>query len=94
MASLAEPFEYQVHQCFEGIHQLQVEGMKRGDAGCIVPKSGEYSTDHMTVMVDENNVPQVGDNVHTLFEYYDENDTEAWYNQGTIYMVSDYAEGS
>ena len=94
VASLAEPFEYQVHQCFEGIHQLQVEGMKRGDAGCIVPKSGEYSTDHMTVMVDENNVPQVGDNVHTLFEYYDENDTEAWYNQGTIYMVSDYAEGS
>ncbi len=94
VASLAEPFEYQVHQCFEGIEQLQVEGMHRGDAGCIVPKSGEYSTDHMTVMIDKNNVPQVGDNVHTLFQYYDADDTDAWYNQGTIYTVSDYAEGS
>ena len=94
VASLAEPFEYQVHQCFEGIHQLQVEGMHRGDAGCIVPKSGEYSTDHMTVMIDKNNVPQVGDNVHTLFQYYDAADTDAWYNQGTVYTVSDYAEGS
>lgn len=94
VASLAEPFEYQVHQCFEGIHQLQVEGMHRGDAGCIVPRSGEYSTDHMTVMIDKNNVPQVGDNVHTLFPYYDAEDTKAWYNQGSVYTVSDYAEGS
>ena len=92
VASLAEPFEYQVHQCFEGIEQLQVEGKKRGDADCIIPASGEYSTDSMTIMVDANNVPQPGDNVHTIFEYYDEADTDAWYNQGEIYTVSDFKE--
>ena len=92
VASLAEPFEYQVHQTFEGIHQLQVEGKRRGEAGCIIPKSGDYSTDSMTIMVDKNNVPAVGDNVHTLFEYYDENDANAWYNQGEIYTVADFAQ--
>lgn len=94
VASLAEPFEYQVHQCFEGIQQLQVEGKHRGDADCIISKSGDYSTDSMTVVVDKNNVPDVGENVHTLFEYYDPDDKDAWYNQGTVYTVSDYAQDS
>jgi len=92
VASLAEPFEYQVHQCFEGIYQLQVEGKKRGDADCIIPKSGDYSTDSMTIMIDKNNVPDVGANVHTLFEYYNPEDQDAWYNQGAIYTISDYAQ--
>ncbi len=92
VASLAEPFEYQVHQCFEGIYQMQVEGMRRGEPGCIVPTSGEYSTDNMTVMVDKNNCPEVGSNVHAIFNYYggDADDADAWYNQGEIYTVKDY----
>lgn len=92
VASLAEPFEYQVHQCFEGIYQMQVEGMQRGEPGCIVPASGEYSTDNMTVMVDKNNCPEVGSNVHAIFNYYggDADDASAWYNQGDIYTVKDY----
>lgn len=92
VASLAEPFEYQVHQCFEGIYQMQVEGKNRGDADCIVPASGEYSTDNMTIMVDAKNVPEVGANVHSVFNYYggDPEDPNAWYNQGEIYYVADY----
>lgn len=94
VASLAEPFEYQVHQCFEGIKQLQVEGKHRGDADCIVPLSGDYSTDNMTVMVDKNNVPAVGTNIHEIFDYYggDPADQDAWYNKGNVYKVADYEE--
>ncbi len=93
VASLAEPFEYQVHICFEGIEQLQVQGMSPGDKGCIVPESGSYSTDGMTVMVDKTNVPEVGSNIHALFNYYggDPEDPEAWYNKGNIYKVAEYS---
>lgn len=94
VASLAEPFEYQVHQCFEGIKELQVEGKFRGAADCIIPASGEYSTDNMTVMVDVNNCPAVGANIHSVFDFYggDPEDPDAWYNQGTLYTVADFSE--
>ncbi len=93
VASLAEPFEYQMHLCFEAIKQLQVDGMSPGDKGCIVPLSRTYSTDGMTVMVDKTNVPEVGSNIHALFNYYggDPDDSEAWYNQGKVYTVAEYS---
>lgn len=93
VASLAEPFEYQVHVCFEGIAQLQVDGASPGDKGCLVPANGSFSTDNMTVMVDKGNVPEVGSNIHALFNYYggSADDAEAWYNKGKIYTVADYS---
>ena len=94
VASLAEPFEYQVHMAFEAIEQLQVEGMKPGDEGCIVPYSRSYSTDSMTMIIDETNVPEVGANIHSIFNYYggDPDDSNAWYSKGEIYKVAEYSE--
>jgi ABC-type sugar transport system substrate-binding protein len=92
VASLAEPFEYQVHMAFEGISQLQTKGMNPGDLGCIVPRNNYLSTDNMLVVIDESNVPKVGDNIHSLFNYYGgkPDDPDAWYNRGKIYTVQDF----
>lgn len=91
VASLAEPFEYQVHMIMETVKQCQVDNILPGDPGSIVPGSGFYSTDNMTFIVDKNNVPAVGANIHSVFNYYggDPNDSNAWYNWGTPYTVTE-----
>jgi ABC-type sugar transport system substrate-binding protein len=94
VASLADCFEYQIHITCEAIKQIHSDGKVPGEKGCIVPANRYISTDGWTVVVDENNVPAVGTNIHAVFNYYggDPKDTKAWYNQGTAYTVKDYKE--
>lgn len=89
VASLAEPFEYQVHTVMEAVKQLQIDGLKPGDKGCSVPVNGNITTDYMTVIIDDTNVPAVGTNIHSVFNYYGgkADDKSAWYNQGEPFVV-------
>lgn len=94
VASLADCFEYQIHITCEAIKSVHVDGKVPGDPGCVIPATNYITTDSMQVIIDETNVPDVGSNIHALFNYYggDPNDPNAWYNQGRAYMVQDYRE--
>ena len=94
VASLAEPFEYQVHQTMEAIKQVQIDNMKPDAPGFIIPASHNLSTDGYTMIIDSSNVPPVGTNIHAVFNYYGGNpkDKSAWYNWGQPYIVKDVKE--
>jgi ABC-type sugar transport system substrate-binding protein len=94
VASLADCFEYQIHTTCEAIKSVHVDGKIPGQPGCVIPANNYITTDAMTVIVDENNVPAVGTNIHAIFNYYggNPNDPNAWYNQGKAYTVQDHRE--
>lgn len=79
--SYAQPTELYCHSSFELIDQLQVQGMKPGDPGCMLNYFGQtmYFTGYI---VDKSNVPPVGVPIHAAFNYYggDPQDPDAWYN--------------
>lgn len=77
--SYAQPFELYTHNVFEIIDDIQVEGLNPGEDGCILKKSGE-SLFFTGLTVDMSNCPEIGQSFHSLFDYYDENDTDAWWN--------------
>lgn len=92
--SYAQPFEYFTHNVFEIIDQIQVKGLNPGDPGCMISHVGEtvYSTG---AVVTRANCPAIGSNVHAFFNYYDPNNTDAWYNWTDgpgIYEIVDYTE--
>lgn len=77
--SYAQPFELYVHNSFELIDQLQVKGMNPGDKDCLIRYSGDtiYAKG---VIITRDNVPEVGTNIHQVFDYYNNEDSGAWYN--------------
>ena len=81
MASFAQPFELYDHVTFEIINQLQIQGLNPGDKGCIIQRYGQtiYETGRL---ITRANVPQPGESVHAVFDYYGGNpkDPNAWYN--------------
>ena len=91
--SYAQPFELYVHKVFEAINDIQVKGINPGDEGCCLSFCGEtlYSTGGI---VTQANCPAVGTNIHEIFDYYNPDDTEAWYTWTDgpgPYMVEEYA---
>jgi ABC-type sugar transport system substrate-binding protein len=94
VASLADCFEYQIHTTCEAIKSVHIDGKVPGNPDCVIPANNYITTDSMTVIIDENNVPAVGSNIHALFNYYGGNpdDPDAWYNQGRAYTVQDNRE--
>lgn len=86
--SYAQPFEMFTHKVFEVIDQIQVQGLNPGDEGCLISVSGEvlYSEG---LVVTQDNVPEVGANINSIFDYYDENDKDAWYNWEGTYTVTE-----
>ncbi|NMB32643.1 MAG: substrate-binding domain-containing protein [Clostridium sp.] len=91
IASYAQPFELYTHSIFELVNQIQVKGLNPGDKGCSI--SGYGSTLYERgYIVHTQNVPQPGQSVHAVFNYYggDPDDPNAWYNwkeEGGPYMV-------
>ncbi len=76
----ATPFELMYHTTCEVIGQIQVEGLSPGGEGCILTTSGQQLYVKGKLLTVDGSIPEVGASIHTAFEYYDENDTEAWYN--------------
>ncbi len=94
VASLAEPFEYMVHSTMEAIKQAHVDGVQPGDRNSLIPPTRYITPDNYCVIIDENNVPAIGTNIHAVFNYYGGNpdDKDAWYNWGEPYLVKESIE--
>ncbi len=75
----ATPFELIYHTTCEIIDQIQIQGMAPGDEGCTLATSAQQLYVDGTLLTSEN-VPAVGSSIHSAFSYYDESDTDAWYN--------------
>ena len=79
--SYAQPFELYTHKLGILIDQLQVQGLQPGHPDVELSSYGSvlYS---QGVIVGPNNVPEVGQSIHSVFNYYggDPNDPNAWYN--------------
>lgn len=76
--SYVQPVEYYVHTIFDVIEDIQVEGLNPGDDGCGISFSGETLYCKGT-LVSRDNVPQRGDPIQSVFDYYTD-DPNAWYN--------------
>ena len=85
--SYAQPFEMLTHKVFEAINDIQVKGLNPGDQGCILSKVGEVLFTEGLV-VSKDNVPAVGANINSIFDYYTE-DANEWYNWPDTYTVSE-----
>lgn len=83
----AQPFEMFVHKVFECIEDIQVDGLNPGDEGCIISYTGEVLYTEGIVVTLEN-VPEVGANINSVFDYYDD-DPDAWYNWEGTYVVTE-----
>lgn len=79
--SYAQPFEVFTHIVFEAMDQIQCKGLNPGDEGCLIENVGEVVYTEGFVVTREN-VPEAGQSIHALFDYYggDPDDAEAWYN--------------
>ncbi|MCK4820608.1 substrate-binding domain-containing protein, partial [bacterium] len=89
-ACISQPFELYAHTLFEAINEAQVKGIAPGSRGSMIPKCGVIY--HTPVLTDETNVPDPGQSIHAVFNYYggDPNDPKAWYNwkeKGGPYMI-------
>ncbi len=85
--SYAQPFEMFVHKVFECIEDIQVDGLNPGDEGCIISAPGEVLYSEGMVVTQEN-VPDVGANINSVFDYYDD-DPDAWYNWEGTYEITE-----
>jgi ABC-type sugar transport system substrate-binding protein len=92
MYDYSQPFEAYAHFTNQMIIDIQVKGLNPGDPGCIISKVGEAIYSEGAIITREN-VPAVGTVIHTLYDYYDENATDAWYTWETaedkVYTVSE-----
>lgn len=89
----SQPFELFAHNTCELIHQIQVQGLNPGDEGCSIKEVGEIFT-APGIVTTVDNVPAPGDSIHSVFNYYggDASDADAWYswNDGPgIYQVTE-----
>lgn len=94
--SYAVPDELFVHKALEVVDDIQVEGMNPGDEGCAISHVGEIMYCE-GIVIDRDNCPAVGTNIHAVFDYYggDPDDADAWYNWNDgdgAYVVTDYVE--
>ena len=91
-ATYMVPCELLAHSVAEVIYQIQVQGIAPGESGSSISESGEtiYKTGGI---VTASNLPEAGEPIHACFEYYDAEDTDAWYNQeipeGIMYWNED-----
>ncbi len=83
----SQAFEMYSHKLCDVIEQIQVKGLNPGDAGCDIGYSGDILYTYGKV-VTQDNVPDVGTNVHMLFDYYDP-DPDSWCNWEGTYTVSE-----
>lgn len=89
--SYAQPFELYDHVMFELIEQIQIRGIMPGDEGSMISKYGQTIYKDGRLITPEN-VPEPGQSVHAVFNYYDEDpdDANAWYNwqeEGGPYVI-------
>ena len=75
------------HKVFEAIDQIQVQGLNPGDDGCILEKAGEVLYTE-GIIVTPDNVPEVGANINSIFDYYTD-DADEWYNWDGTYSVGE-----
>ena len=75
------------HKVCEAVDQLQVQGLKPGDDGCILSYAGEILYTE-GVVVSRDNVPEVGANINSVYDFYDD-DPDAWYNWDGMYTVQE-----
>ncbi len=85
--SYAQPFEMFTHKVFECIEDIQVEGLNPGDEGCIISSVGEVLYTE-GVVISADNVPEVGVNINSVYDYYDD-DPDAWYNWEGTYVTTE-----
>jgi ribose transport system substrate-binding protein len=87
VATMSQPFELYVKKSFDIMEQLQVEGVPIQES--MVPKSRSIYEDPVLTTI--NNLPEVGDSIHSVFEatYYDPDDKDAWYNYGEQFVVGE-----
>jgi len=85
VATYAQPFEQYLHTLMEVIQEIQVEGIAPYTADSMVPISKVIYC--KGGLVTEENCPPPGASIHSLFEYYDPNTTDAWYNWGDPYTI-------
>lgn len=88
--SYAQPYELMTHSVFEVINDTQVKGIYPGEEGAILSFVGEtFYFDG--VLVGRHNVPNVGESIHVIFDYYNEEDTDVWYKwtegPGILYVT-------
>lgn len=88
--SYAQPYELMTHGIFQVIEETQVKGIYPGQNGATLSKEG--GTLYYTgIVVGPDNVPNVGKPIHSVFSYYNQNDTDAWYNwtdgPGILYVT-------
>ena len=76
--SYVQPVEYYVHTMFDVIEDIQVQGLNPGQEGCLISRAGETLYCKGT-LVGRDNVPQSGDPIQSVFDYYTDDPT-AWYN--------------
>lgn len=76
----AQPVEGFMHTTFEIVNDIQVKGLNPGDTDCTIGRAGQ--TIYMTGnIITRDNMPKVGDSMHSLFSYYTSpDDPDAWYN--------------
>jgi hypothetical protein len=74
----AQSPELQIHSICELAAQIQVQGLTPGDGKCMVDVSGGNTTLGGAIIT-RSTTPAAGESVHTIFEYYDEDDKDAWY---------------
>lgn len=88
--SYAQPYEQMTHAIFQIIEETQVKGILPGEEGAMLSVKGE-TLYYPGVLVGKSNVPDIGESIHSIFEYYDADDQEAWYNwtdtPGILYVT-------
>jgi phosphoribosylcarboxyaminoimidazole (NCAIR) mutase len=80
-------YESWVHTTCELIDQIQIQGLTPGDGKCMIDKAGGNTWLDGQVVTKEN-LPVSGSPIFSLFDYYDENDKDAWY----FWTTPDYPE--
>jgi len=92
MYDYSQPFEAYAHFTNQIIMDIQVKGLNPGDPGCIISKLGEAIYTEGAIVTREN-VPDVGTVIHTLYDYYDPEEKDAWYTWETdkekVYRISE-----
>ncbi len=89
VATMSQPFEQYTHAVFEVIKQAQIDGIAPGDKGSLVPKGRTLYFE--AVLTTPENVPKVGESIHTVFAdtYYNPNEKNAWYFWGEPYRITE-----
>ncbi len=88
--SYAQPYELMTHNVFQIIEEIQIKGLYPGEEGASLSFAGE-TLYFPGVLVSKNNVPDIGESIHSIFDYYAPEDKDAWYNwtdgPGILYVT-------